>query len=100
MRRIDHQIQLVLAMLVLIALAVAGSPRQALGRSADRYTTWVARYNDAENDLDTASSVAMSPDGTTVYVAGAAHNCLGDCQYATIAYDAATGSQQWASFYE
>ena len=81
----------------LVALGVSGT---AHGANAGRFTTWVARYNDDQNDLDVGRSVAISPDGSTVYVAGSAHNCFGDCQYATMAYDASSGVQKWAAFYD
>ena len=46
-----------------------------------------------------ARSVAVSPDGTFVYVTGVSYapGALND--YATIAYDAATGAQQWVRRY-
>ena len=40
--------------------------------------------------------MAVSPDGTTVYVTGTSGSDQG---YATVAYSAATGSQLWASRY-
>lgn len=56
--------------------------------------TWVARH-DATGGTDTAAAVAVSPDGTGVYVTGASS---GD--YGTVAYDAATGGERWAARYD
>jgi DNA-binding beta-propeller fold protein YncE len=51
---------------------------------------WVRRYNFAGSGDDFANAVAVSPDGTTVYVTG---DSSGD--YATIAYRAVTGRRLW-----
>ena len=45
-----------------------------------------------------AGSVAVSPDGTMVYVAGSGYSGGGE-YYATVAYRAATGRQLWVSRY-
>ena len=45
-------------------------------------------------------SVAVSPDGRTVYVAGTSDNGkLADNDFVTIAYDASTGRQLWSARY-
>jgi WD40 repeat protein len=61
---------------------------------------WIQRYNGPGNDTDLANSVAVSPTGGTVFVTGQSTggNATGD--YATVAYNAATGAQQWAQRYE
>src|SRR5581483_6464411 len=45
--------------------------------------------------FDTAYSVATSQDGASVYVTGASAAPSGLIEYATLAYDAATGTQRW-----
>jgi hypothetical protein len=64
---------------------------------------WLTRYTspDTEN-LDTAASLAISPTGDKLFVTGTTR--IWDLRapsgaYATIAYNAATGTQQWASGY-
>jgi WD40 repeat protein len=52
---------------------------------------WVARY-DHGGEYEIATALAVSPDGSTVYVAGEAVS-----DYMTIAYDAATGQGNWIS---
>jgi DNA-binding beta-propeller fold protein YncE len=47
---------------------------------------------------DAAVSVGVSPDGTQVYVTGSVEQ-QDDYDFATVAYDAATGSQVWRSVY-
>ncbi len=61
---------------------------------------WVSRYNGPGNSYDEATAMAVSPDGSTVFVTGWSDGAdsLGD--YATVAYDAATGNQEWASRYD
>ncbi len=54
---------------------------------------WVARYNGPDH-ISTATGLAVSPDGTKVYIIGTA---AGD--YATLAYNTAVGTQQWAALY-
>jgi hypothetical protein len=60
---------------------------------------WVRRYNGPASAGDTASSLEVSPDGSKVFVAGASTGSTGSSDYATVAYDAATGSKQWVSRY-
>jgi DNA-binding beta-propeller fold protein YncE len=102
-----------------VAKAVAVSPDgktvyvtgQSLGTSAGVYDyatvaytasgtkQWVARYNGPAGSLSSVpSAVAVSPDGKTVYVTGYSQvGQFGD--YATVAYDAANGTQLWAKGY-
>ena len=59
---------------------------------------WVARFQGA-NGTAIASTVKVSPDGSTVYVTGGSAAAIGTYDFATVAYNAATGAQQWASYY-
>ncbi len=60
---------------------------------------WVKRYNGPGNDLDTAGSLAVSPTGRTVFVTGSSFGTTPQLDYATIAYNAATGTQLWVQRY-
>ena len=61
---------------------------------------WVSRYNGPDNSEDEASSVAVSPDGKTVFVTGYSYGTTaGEVDYATVAYNAATGAQLWVERY-
>ena len=60
---------------------------------------WVKRYNFPGGNTDDARSVAVSPDGKTVYVTGRSWGGASACDYATVAYDAASGAQQWVKRY-
>ena len=60
---------------------------------------WLKRYNGPGSSND-ASAVAISPDGATVYVTGQSLGPHGrNWDYATIAYNATTGAQQWLKRY-
>jgi hypothetical protein len=60
---------------------------------------WLARYNGPASGDDLARSVTVSPDGRTVYVTGGSAGKTSGKDYATVAYDAATGATRWVSRY-
>jgi len=60
---------------------------------------WVSRYNGPARLDDIALSLAVAPDGGTVYVTGPSQATKHSTDYATVAYSAATGAQRWARRY-
>lgn len=56
---------------------------------------WTKRYTSDGG----ADSVAVSPNGSTVFVTGEAYGSTTGLEYATVAYNAATGAQRWAKSY-
>ena len=60
---------------------------------------WVTRYNGPGNGDDAASSVAVSPGGSRVFVTGVSQGTRSGPDYATVAYSAATGARLWATRY-
>ena len=62
---------------------------------------WLKRYNGPGHGVDQARSVAVSPNGKTVYVTGNSYGstATGIGDYATIAYNAATGARLWLKRY-
>ncbi len=61
---------------------------------------WLSRYNNPRRGgYDAASALAISPDGSRLYVTGTSHGRSSDDDYATIAYTAASGRQQWVARY-
>jgi hypothetical protein len=59
---------------------------------------WVARF-DRNGSADFPVALAVAPDGAALFVAGISGGSV-DYDYATVAYDAATGNQLWARFYD
>ena len=88
---------------------VTGSSYGGRGTAADYATVaynaatgarlWVSRYNGPRSGNDVAASVAVSPDGGTVFVTGQSAGRTSGTDYATVAYNAATGARRWVSRY-
>ena len=62
-------------------------------------TLWRKRYNGPGSSNDDAYSVAVSPDGSKVFVTGSSTGSGTSGDYATIAYDAASGVRAWSRRY-
>ncbi len=60
---------------------------------------WAARYNGQAKGADSARAIAVSPDGTVVFVTGGSTGHGTGLDYATIAYNAVTGAPLWVSRY-
>jgi outer membrane protein assembly factor BamB len=62
---------------------------------------WAARYHGPSNGVAnySPSSVAVSPTGETVFVTGGSAGATSAKDYATVAYNATTGAQEWAARY-
>lgn len=62
---------------------------------------WGARYKETRNGNDAASALAVSPDGSTVFVTGSSWGGTGKRNdYGTVAYDAASGARLWVARYD
>jgi putative pyrroloquinoline-quinone binding quinoprotein len=59
---------------------------------------WRATYAGPDGNAG-STAIAVSPDGSAVYVTGSAGQASGLNEYATIGYDAATGHQLWLASY-
>jgi hypothetical protein len=60
---------------------------------------WLRRYNGPADRYDEASAVTASPDGSKVFVTGYSQGPAADYDYATVAYDASSGTRLWARRY-
>lgn len=84
-------------LLALAALGVLAPPAAATGGAQ----LWLARFDGPAHNTDYADSVAVSPDGTKIYVTGTSQGVFPAGQdYGTVAYDAATGVQLWVARYD
>src|SRR5215468_8506509 len=67
------------------AAPATAAPGKALHAAAPGARLWVARYNGPKKSWNNAASLAVSPDGRTVFVTGSSGP-----SYATVAYNTAT----------
>jgi len=61
---------------------------------------WVDRYRGPGRGADHANDLALSPDGGALYVTGGSGGEGTGKDYATVAYEAATGARLWVSRYD
>jgi hypothetical protein len=60
---------------------------------------WAARYNGPKNGDDDASSLAVNHDGSELFVTGQSKGIGSDDDFATVAYDGASGTLLWVRRY-
>jgi DNA-binding beta-propeller fold protein YncE len=60
---------------------------------------WFAKFNGPGKQQDQANAIAVNPAGTRVYVTGWSASKKSGDGYATVAYNAASGKQVWARYY-
>ncbi len=87
------------AALSTVGLAGAGASGEASHAAAQGAQLWVKRYNGPGNGRDGAFSTAVSRDGKTVFVTGSSAGATSGQDYATVAYNAATGARRWVQRY-
>ena len=58
---------------------------------------WTKRYDGPAGGTDHAFALEVSPDGSAVFVTGGSKASTRAYDYATVAYDASTGSRLWAT---
>jgi WD40 repeat protein len=69
------------------------------GAFARETQAWVARFNGAASMDDTANAVAISPDGSRVFVTGRSYLSDWTNEFVTLAYDGSSGAQLWEAEY-
>lgn len=78
--------------------AMVGLAAPAFAAPGDQ--VWLKRYNGSSNGNDQASAVAVSPDGTKVFVTGDSFGgSTAGADYLTVAYNALTGAVLWSKRY-
>ena len=83
-------------MVALIPLAAPMGGAEA-ATTAGGMQLWVSRYQGPWPGVDTGEDVAVSSDGARVFVTGYSAGASGDPDWATLAYDGATGATLWAA---
>jgi DNA-binding beta-propeller fold protein YncE len=86
--------------LILPALASAAALAGTSAPAAAGAQLWVSQYNGPANSYDGAVAEAVSPTDGTVFVTGPSDAANGDADYATAAYDPASGDQLWVARYD
>jgi DNA-binding beta-propeller fold protein YncE len=68
--------------------------------AATGHRLWVARYKSSKYAIDTPRAIAVSPDGQTVYATGESTDTPNIYDFATVAYDVASGAQRWVARFD
>src|SRR5205814_10391627 len=61
---------------------------------------WTSMYDGGFGRDDQAAGLAVSPDGTKVFVTGQSEHAAGNYDYMTAAFAVATGARLWAARYD
>jgi hypothetical protein len=86
------------ALLVTVSLVL--SPELTRATEAQSiHRLWVARYDGPAHRNDIPSEVAVSPEGSTVFVTGDSYR-PGCGNWATVAYDTSDGEELWSARYD
>jgi WD40 repeat protein len=64
-------------------------------RATTGATVWTKRYDGPGHDSDMARALAVSPDGSAVFVTGESAGTASGADYATVAYAPSTGTKIW-----
>ena len=83
-----------------LLLAHAGGARGSSATTPPCQCIWVDRYDGTAGNEDEATGVAVSPDGSQVYVTGHSKSASTGFDYVTIAYNSATGARLWTQRYD
>ena len=96
-----------LAAILMLATMGGAAPAKAHGAQNSDRQLWVSRYDAAQLEAplggdDRANDLVVSPDGATVYVTGRSGvvDRVAHTDWATVAYDVATGQQRWVARYD
>ena len=80
-----------------VTSSLAGDYLTIAYRTSTGARLWTRRYSAGRNDY--SSDVVASPDGARLFVTGRSEGGTSDDDYATVVYNAATGSQLWVRRY-
>jgi hypothetical protein len=86
------------ALVAALTISLISISPSAIGSTGAK-RLWLKRYNGPGSSTDGAEAVALSPDGSFVFVTGRAYLSGGNLAYVTIAHSATDGSRLWVSRY-
>jgi DNA-binding beta-propeller fold protein YncE len=69
------------------------------GATASGTRLWIAHYNGPPGSGNGVASMAVSPDGTRVFVTGSSARAGAPGEFATVGYKTATGARLWSRRY-
>jgi DNA-binding beta-propeller fold protein YncE len=69
------------------------------GATASGTRLWIAHYNGPPGTGNEVASMAVSPDGTRVFVTGSSARAGAPGEFATVGYKTATGARLWSRRY-
>ena len=91
------------ALTALVGAGVIGAGTSGAATRAPRAVPgtamWVKRYTGFSTGSDAPAAVAVSPNGSTVFVTGMTMTKALVLEFATIAYNPATGAPKWVKLY-
>lgn len=94
------------ALVGLLALTGVFSVAADAGAASRGTLMWCRRYDGPASSDDVAYSIAVAPDGARAFVTGSSEGfpvaspSIASDDYATVAYDAATGARLWVRRYD
>src|SRR5437867_1300392 len=93
-----RRVTAVVALVVAVTAPHVGAVRAEAGAEEGGSVLWLSRYHGSAVSGHDANAIAVSPDGTHVFVTGATGSRGID--WATLAYDASSGSPLWKRRYD
>ena len=96
-RRAGAKVALAGVLALVMGLLVAGAPARAADGGSN---LWTRRYDGPASGDDYVTGMAVSPDGSRLFVTGFGSGVASGNDYATVAFDASTGTRLWTRRYD
>jgi DNA-binding beta-propeller fold protein YncE len=100
-KRRNPPLAAILMMLFVVGVSVSPVRSAHASHAAGGDTVWLTRFVRLDGGVNEPSSIAASPDGTLVFVTGSTwKDSQKQADYATVAYDTASGDEVWEARYD
>ncbi len=83
----------------IIGTPTVGEPLTIAYNASTGTKLWARRYVNPDGFASAASAMAISPDGSVLFVTGQGERATSGDAFTTIAYNASTGKQLWTALY-